>query len=163
MNTSLPGTSGVTHARAWVVEAIRLAWLRGTPFGAPVVPEVYSSSAVSSRAGRVAAGAWAPLRRSWENGTVPAGAGRESWCREARAFLSGSRSRARLPRGISSRRSTAMIVRGRTSSGSDCRVPAAAFHTIATSAWWSANIGASSPAGYSGLCSTTVAPHRRTA
>ncbi len=38
--TSRPGSSVVTHSRAWVVDASRLLWLSGTPFGVPVVPDV---------------------------------------------------------------------------------------------------------------------------
>ena len=141
--TSCPGTIVVTQVIAWVVDASRLVWVRGTPFGVPVVPEVYSNNAKSSACGRRRRGAGAPGRSSSSKATVPV-AGCDSCARLARALAIGSLSSRRLLSGIASIRLIEMMVSGRTSSGSACRLWAAASQTMAILAWWSPNSGVSS-------------------
>ena len=132
------------------------------PFGWPVVPLVYWMSATSSAPGDAIAGLIRSDCSSFDHGMVPLTLVVRA-ARESRAFLIGSRSRARVMNGIARVMSTEMIESTATSSGKAWMVATILSHAITTFAPWSSNWWRSSRGVYSGLCSTTIAPSRSTA
>ncbi len=105
------------------------------PFGRPVVPLVYCRAAMSSRAGRGCPASSRAPRSSAAHATTPAGSPPEvSAARELRAFAIGSRSIARVPRGISRVMSTPTMVVMPSSSAKPRTVSAVLSHTMATRA-----------------------------
>jgi hypothetical protein len=109
------------------------------PFGVPVVPPVYCSSAVSSGAGRgwsAASGSAAATSASQER--VP-GAGAVIADRAARTLGSGRRSAQRLSRGSARLRSTAITVCTSVPPATCCTVGAALSQAITNRAPWSAS------------------------
>nr|WP_208104036.1 hypothetical protein [Modestobacter roseus] len=132
------------------------------PFGVPVVPPVYCSSATSVCAGPGCAGSSAGASATRCSQPSAPGAGPVMADRVARAFGTGSRSASRFGHGSARVRSTATTVR-RPGRSSPCTSGATLSQTTATVAPWSANWVRSSSAVYSGLCSTTTAPSRSAA
>ena len=131
---------------------VMLRWVSGTPFGAPVVPEVYRITAGSSAliggspAGtppRLATCAPPrPSRRSFIS-IVP-GAGPVSCARLSRIGPTGTESAARVAQGISSIMFTETTVSSGVSSVSVVKVSACLSKTMATFAPWSMNWSRSS-------------------
>jgi hypothetical protein len=150
------------HARACAAFASRFPWLRTAPFGVPVVPEVYWMSAVSSVVGR----GWRRGSRRVDTRSSHLVVPRTfvvSFARDSRAFATGSDSARRVVRGMARVRSTDTMASSATSTGKSCSVATDLSQTTATRAPWSSNWWRSSRGVYSGLCSTTMAPSRRTA
>ncbi len=120
--------------------ARRFRWVSIAPFGVPVVPLVYCSTAMSPRAGAGCAfgslrAATTSRQRTAPAGTRPA----VSAALASRAFLTGKRRAIRLAGGMAAVRSTAMTVRTPMSGGNASTVAASLSQTTAIVAPWSAN------------------------
>ena len=120
--------------------------MRIAPFGTPVVPPVYCSSATSVLLGlgHVASSGWARAT-SPSHGRLP-GAGAVIAARVARAVATGRRSISCLKRGSAVVRSTATTVSTPVWPATCCTTAADLSQTIATLAPWSASCTCSSSA-----------------